>query len=85
MSIEMPKFHCRVAKQRPPGTISLSRFAEMHCVTKMMLMRHIVTGIAGERIEVTETTLRKHVHRYLTPKQQRKALDFWDRYGVWHQ
>jgi len=82
---ESPKFQSRVDKQRPRGTISMTRFAVIHCVSHSVMKRCVLAGIAGEHIEVTEVTLRQHVHRYLTPEQQRKALEFWVRHGVLYQ
>ncbi len=79
-----PKFQCDVAKQTPPGTLSASRFAAMYCITPEMMSRYILIGIAGERIEVTEVTLRRHVRRYLTPDQQDAALAFLDKHGIHH-
>jgi len=81
----VPKFQSYVAKQVPHGTLSVTRFATMYCVTAYMIEKHICIGIAGERIEVTEATLRRHVRRYLTPEQQQKALEFWDRHGIQYQ
>jgi hypothetical protein len=80
--LEKPKYHCRVAKQVPQGTLSLSRFAIMHCITQKMMRRYVNVGIEQECINVTEISLRNHIHRYLTPEQQKAAREFFDKYGI---
>ena len=66
----------------PEGTMSAYEFATRRGVAVESLRNDILYGVDGERIEVTEIPRMNRLMRYLTPEQQKKALEFWDRHGV---
>jgi len=73
----MPRSH-----EYPPGTLSAQHFAVKHGVPEGLLRQHIDVGIDGECVEAVKLAYGRQVRRYLTPEQQSKAFEFWDRHGV---
>lgn len=66
----------------PAGTVSAQQFAVRHGVPELAFRLHIDVGIKGECVEAVKLHRGSLVWRYLTPEQQQKAFEFWDRHGV---
>jgi len=66
----------------PTGTMSLVRFASLTGVPLSRMVKHVVHGVDGERIEITKVICQCRLCRYVTPEQQKAAMAFWDRHGV---
>lgn len=73
----------------PPGSVRAFEFAEIHNISRACFWRHLVTGLKDaqgqrERVEHIAVPNNKpgEVIRWLTPEQQRAALDFWQRHSV---
>lgn len=64
----------------PDGCVYTKDFARMHGVPESSFRRHINSGIGSDKIEAEKSSK----GRYLTPNQQKAALEFWDRHGVKH-
>lgn len=64
----------------PNGCVYTRDFARMHGVPDSSFRRHINSGIGSDKIEAEKSSK----GRYLTPNQQKAALEFWDRHGVKH-
>jgi len=62
------------------GCVYTKDFARVHGVPDSSFRRHINSGIGGDKIEAEKSSK----GRYLTPNQQKAALEFWDRHGVKH-
>lgn len=69
----------------PSGSLLLKDFAEKHGVNRRTFEDQVKKGIAGEQVATLVFANPKRadeVKRWLTPEQQRAAIDFWQRYGV---
>ena len=66
----------------PKGTLPLVRFASLVGVPISSVMKHIAPGVDGDRIEVTKVIWQCRMCRYVTPDQQNKAFEFWDKHRV---
>jgi len=69
----------------PPGSMLFADFAEKYSVPRATFSHHVRVGIAGDKVETVERPKPgrpEHTERWLTPKQQQAALDYWHRHGV---
>lgn len=62
----------------PDGCVYTKDFARVHGVPESSFRRHINSGIGSDKIEAEKSSK----GRYLTPNQQKAALEFWNRRGV---
>jgi len=72
----------------PDGTLAAADFARLHSLPYDTIKHHIKRGIGGDMLEVTEIPHRSrpnYTEKFLTPEQQQKALDYWDRHRVRYQ
>ncbi|SRR6266699_109497 len=78
------KTHPTIAGQ-PAGTMFARDFYEMYGVSHGRLRYHTEKGFYGNLLETTEIphpTRPGFKERALTPKQQKQAIEYWDKYGV---
>jgi hypothetical protein len=78
------KTHPAISGQ-PEGTMFARDFYEMYGVSHGRLRYHTEKGFYGERIETTEIphpTRPGFRERVLTPEQQKRVIEYWDKYGV---
>lgn len=70
----------------PDGSISAGDFYRQHGVSYSKYRYHIRDGYNGDLLETTKiphpTKPDTAKERYLTPVQQKKALAYWNKYGV---
>lgn len=70
----------------PPGSLLMTDFAAQYGVHRSTALRHCTQGIKGDYIEAIERTKpggrRGDKERWLSPEQQKKAIQFWIRHNV---
>jgi hypothetical protein len=66
----------------PEGSMALTKFAIICGVPQSVAMIHVLQGLGGEHLEVTKGMWKTRMCRYVTPEQQRKAFEFWDKHKV---
>jgi len=71
----------------PDGSMLATEFARIHGVKRETFRDHLTKGIGKEKEKAPASNRPKpgrefETEWYLTPDQQRAALDFWERHGV---
>lgn len=69
----------------PSGSRRASEFAEAHGIKVKTFRYHLLTGLGGETVAhlaIAKPGRPGEIERWLSPEQQRQALDFWQRHAV---
>lgn len=71
----------------PAGSRRAYEFAEAHGIHPKRFRYHLLTGLGPDREKVDHLAITKpgrpgEIERWLSPEQQRQALDFWQRHSV---
>ena len=69
----------------PAGSIRASEFAEAHGIRSKTFRYHMLTGLAGEKVEhlaIGKPGRPGEVERWLSLEQQQAAREFWRRHGI---